>query len=186
MAETVIFRGLVTIEEAGAQGMIALRGEIGGAAIAAALGRPAPGVRRIEDGVAWMSPDELLVMVPAHEAAARAAGIEAALAGEFALVADVSDARVVFRLRGAGWREVLARLSPVDFAPHAFGPGDFRRTRAAQVAAAVWCEAPDVACITGFRSVAGYLRDLLCNAADPAGETGLYTAHGVKQSGAGG
>ncbi len=175
---------LVRITPAPARGMIALRGAPDGGGLAAAVrkasGLDLPPVRRVTFGaegaraLAWMGPDEFLLMLPPEETDAALAGLEAALAGDFALVADVSDMRAVFRLEGAGWRETLAKLCPVDFAPAAFGPGDIRRSRAAQVAAAVWCEAEDVAHIACFRSVAGYMGDLLANAARPGGATGLY------------
>lgn len=180
-----IFRGLVAVARTGPQGMITLRGDLTAPHLAAAVqdltGQPMPGPRRInargdEDlrGVAWMSPDEALVLVPDSEVGAAVAQLQAALAQEFALVADVSDARAMFQLRGPSWREVLARLCPVDFAPEVFGPGDLRRTRAAQVAAAIWAEADDAARLICFRSVAEHVAQLLHNAADPAGETGLY------------
>jgi hypothetical protein len=69
---------------------------------------------------------------------AAVAALLAALAGKHHLVADVSDARAVFTITGDGAREVLAKCCPVDVAPGVFGPGEVRRTRAAQVAAAVW------------------------------------------------
>lgn len=182
----VEFRGLVVLEPAAPQGMIMLRGDLVAPAITEAVravtGQAVPGPRRIAvradaaglQGAAWMSPDEALLFVPSAGVREAVARLQAALAQEFALVADISDARAMFRLQGRGWREVLARLCPVDFAPAAFGPGDFRRTRAAQVAAAVWAEADDAARLICFRSVAGYMADLLRNAADPAFETGLY------------
>jgi sarcosine oxidase subunit gamma len=190
MAE--LFRGLVTVQQEAPQGMITLRGDPGvlAGAVLTVTGASMPEVRRLARGeagaVAWMAPDEVLVMVPFAQIDSSLAALEAALAGEFALVADFSDARAIFELRGAAWREVLARLCPVDFAPDHFGPGDIRRTRAAQVAAAVWCDAPDLARVMCFRSVAKYMHDLLCNAAHPAGETGLYSERGGKQSGGGG
>jgi len=179
-------RGLAALTRAAPQGMITLRGDPAAPAIAAAVrvvtGQAIPGVRRIAvrgasdglRGAAWMSPDEALLFVPYSDVIEAVAQLQAALAQEFALVADISDARAMFRLQGRGWREVLARLCPVDFAPAAFVPGDFRRTRAAQVAAAVWAEADDTARLLCFRSVAAYMEDLLRNAADPACETGLY------------
>lgn len=180
-----IFRGLVAVARKGPQGMITLRGDLAAPHLAAAVqeltGHPVPGPRRINAsgdeqvrGVAWMSPDEALVFVPHAEAGAAVARLQAALAQDFALVADVSDARAMFHLRGPAWREVLARLCPVDFAHAAFGPGDLRRTRAAQVAAAIWAEADDAARLICFRSVAVHVAQLLQNAADPSGETGLY------------
>ncbi len=58
------------------------------------------------------------------------------LRAEHHLAADVSDARAVFRIEGAKADQVLAKLCPVDLAT--LEPGELRRTRAAQVAAAFW------------------------------------------------
>jgi sarcosine oxidase subunit gamma len=172
------YRGLVDVTWQGPRGMITLRGDMAliGAAAAKATGADAPGQRQISGGkaghVAWMSPDELLIVAP--DAAPLVAKLDKALAGEFALVADVSDARAVFTIKGAQARDVLAKIAPVDFAD--FTPGTIRRTRAAQVAAAIWCDAPDSFTLVCFRSVGQYMWDLLRTVAQPGGEVGLYRA----------
>ena len=84
------------------------------------------------------------------------------------------NARAMVRLSGKGAREVLAKLSPVDLAPGSFGPGDFRRTRVAQVAAAFWMEADESFRIVCFRSVAEYLFGVLKVAAQPGSEVGYF------------
>jgi len=56
----------------------------------------------------------------------------------------------------------------------AFGAGDFRRTRMAQIAAAFWMPAEGEARIVCFRSVAEYAFNLLKDAAAPGGEVGHY------------
>lgn len=105
-------------------------------------GCPIPETRRIvfagQIGVAWMSPDELMLFCSGQAAPAIAARLETALAKEHALVLDVSDAREIFRVDGPSAREVIAKGAPVDLAYEAFGVGDFRRTRIGQVAAAIW------------------------------------------------
>lgn len=172
------YRGLVDVTWAAPCGMITLRGDIAviGAAAAKATGATAPGQRQITCGkngqIAWMSPDELLVVAP--DAAPLLSKLDKALANEFALVADVSDARAVFTINGAQARDVLAKIAPVDFAD--FPPGTIRRTRAAQVAAAIWCDAPDRFTLVCFRSVGQYMWDLLRTVAQPGGEVGLYRA----------
>jgi sarcosine oxidase subunit gamma len=75
---------------------------------------------------------------------------------------------------GAGAREVLAKLCPVDLSPDAFTPGMFRRTRMAQVPAAFWLDAEDTFHLICFRSVADYAFNLLKTAALPGGEVGVY------------
>lgn len=150
-------------------GLIVLRGspEVLAPALAAE-GLAMPVQRRITRNgdlrLVWMSPDEFLVMLPAAEAPAAAARMAQALAGKFALVADVSDSRAVFRLRGARAREVLMKLCPVDF--DALDVDEMRRTRAAQVAVALWREEGGFGLFV-FRSVAGYVEDLLATAARP-------------------
>jgi sarcosine oxidase, subunit gamma len=175
----VSFDGYVRVAEQGPQGMIVLRSKGDGLAEAlAALGLPVPGQRRIEvagdRAVAWMSPDEVLIWLPYAEVPQAVQALGATLAGKHHLVADVSDARAVFTVTGPGAREVLAKACPVDFAPAAFGPGEVRRTRAAQVAAAVWMSGEDTFTLVCFRSVARYVFDLLSTLARPGAEVGLY------------
>jgi len=176
------FDGAVTVREAGLQGMITLRGDLGSAelekAVSQVTGCDVPGQRGVnlagKGAVAWMSPDELLLMV-GHDDVADAIGrIETAMEGAHMLATDVSDARAVFEIRGPGVREVIAKLAPVDMAPSAFGPGQVRRTRMAQVAAAFWMVDDETVRIVCFRSVAAYVFGLLEDAAAPGGEVGFF------------
>ncbi len=161
--------GTVTIARRAPVGMIALRCDLAAPPLADALARTlsaaVPGRRRIETGpggaAAWMSPDELMLFVDPADVATVRATCGTALAGTHHLVVDVSDARALFRLAGAGARRVLAGGAPVDLAPQAFGPGDFRRTRLGQVAAAIWMTGPDVFDLMCFRSVEGFVADWL-------------------------
>lgn len=179
------FDGIAQVREAGACGMITVRGDFASAAFkkavaAATGGAKLPAQRGIavagDSAVAWMSPDELLVMCPHGDAPARTAALAEALRGEHALAVNVSDARAVFDLSGAAAREVLAKLCPVDFAPGAFGEGEIRRTRMAQVAAAVWMTGPESFRIVCFRSVAAYVFGLLGAAAAEGSGVGLFQA----------
>lgn len=115
--------------------------------------------------VAWMAPDELLVMLPHAEVIACVERLEAALGEVHHLVVDVSDARAVFRLEGQGVREVLAKGAPVDLAPAAFPLDSIRRTRLGQVAAALWMCDAQTAELVCFRSVAEYVEAFLQTAA---------------------
>lgn len=167
-------------------GMITLRGDLADpaltAAVTAATGQPVPSTRRIHGsfgaGAGWMAPDELLLLVPYAEAPARTAALAEALAGSHHLVADVSDARAGFRLDGPGAREVLAKGAPVDLHPAAFGPGDLRRTRLGQVAAAFWMPAPERFELVCFRSVAAFVETWLRQAATPGTFPGLFPHSG--------
>ena len=71
-------------------------------------------------------------------------------------------------------REVMAKLAPVDLAPASFTPGMFRRTRIAQVPAAFWMPQEGVFRVVCFRSVAQYVFDVLCVAAQPGSEVGAF------------
>lgn len=176
------FAGMATVADAGLQGMITLRGDLSSkplqAAVKAATGATVPAQRRIsvvEGGAAaWMSPDELLLLVPYEQAVAKTAELAEALKGEHALAANVSDARSYFTISGVGAREVLAKISPVDLSPAAFAPGDFRRSRTAQVAAAFWVQEDGSFRLVCFRSVGAYMFNLLSASAHPRSAVGVY------------
>jgi sarcosine oxidase subunit gamma len=171
--------GFVTVEEAGLAGMITLRGDLGDKALAkavkAATVAAMPGPRQITSGehgqVAWMSPDELLLFVMHARVDGVLADLEAALSGVHALCVDVSDARAVFRLKGALVRDVLMKLTPTDL--RTLAPGQFLRTRLAQVPAAFHMRDAETVEIICFRSVAGYMFDLLSRSALKGGELAL-------------
>lgn len=170
------YAGFATVSEAGLQGMITLRGDLKSAklkkAVKAAAGVDVPAQRRItmagDRGAGWMSPDELLILVPYAQAHATVEALEAALAGEHHLVADVSDARAMFRIKGARADQVLMKLCPVDLPKLA--EGELRRTRAAQVAAALWKSGADEFTLVSFRSVAAYVFGALELSAQPGSE----------------
>src|SRR6056297_1848096 len=175
--------GFVRVEDMGLRAMITLRGDLASVklrkALKAAAGADLPEPRGIETAgdraVAWMSPDELLILGAYGEAQGLRDALEKGLAGEHALVADVSDARALLRVSGGvGAREVIAKLCPVDMAPEAFGPGQFRRTRMAQIPAAIWMPDTQSVQVVCFRSVAEYAFNLLRNAAAPGSEAGLF------------
>lgn len=167
-AQTAPANLAVTVEEAPLVGMITLRGDLASPAMAAAVskacGAAIPAQRRFEQGTGadiavWMSPDELLLLVPYAEAETRAQAASAELAGEPHLAVNVSDARAVIRVSGAGAREVLAKGAPVDLSAAAFSVGDVRRTRIETIAAGVWMTSdnPDAFTVVCFRSVSAHL-----------------------------
>ena len=172
------FDGYVTVLREAPLGMVTLRGDLGAArlraAVQAATGCEVPPVRGIAEAagrdLAWMSPDELLLLCPHDAARGLAAQLGLALAGLHHLVAEVSDARTGFRLEGAAVREVLAKLTPADVAR--LPVGEIRRSRLGQVAAAFWLTGEDAARVIAFRSVADYVFTLLCHAARPGSEVG--------------
>jgi sarcosine oxidase subunit gamma len=149
-------------------GQITLRGDLSDATLRATVealtGQPVPDRLRIngtsERGAAWMSPDELLLFLPRDEVTPALQRLHADLAGTHHLAVDVSDLRACIALDLAEAREILAKLSPADLHPAAFGPGDFRRTRLGQLAAGIWLEGQG-ARVVCFRSVADYALALL-------------------------
>jgi sarcosine oxidase subunit gamma len=173
--------GIATIAEMPLQGMITLRGDLSEAAVKKAAtvtvpgDMPGPQAARMdgEKGVAWMSPNEALVLCPYAEVAAVLEKMTKAFGKAHALAVNVSDARACFRVRGPCAREVLAKLCPVDLSPAAFTAGMFRRTRMAQVPAALWLAGEDTIQIICFRSHARYVFDLLCVAAQSGSEVNV-------------
>ncbi|SDZ39791.1 sarcosine oxidase subunit gamma [Jannaschia faecimaris] len=148
-------------------GMITLRGDIDklNCAVEMVTGCDAPARRmstRSGDITSmWMSPDELLVVCGYKAAQDIARRIDAELSNDFATVSIVSDARQVYDIKGFGCEDLLAALMPVDFVR--LGATEVRRTRMAQIPAAIWRHSDGFHLIC-FRSVAEYARDLLENA----------------------
>lgn len=174
------FDGFAMVREIGPLGMISLRAKPGtkglDTAIKAAVGVAVPDMRRIvaagDCAAGWMSPDEVLLVMPYGDTGAAMAAIATALAGQHHLAAVVSDARAVFRISGDKADQVIAKLCPVDLP--GLAPQELRRTRAAQVAAAFWRESEsdggDGYTLVCFRSVAGYVMGLLQHSALPGSE----------------
>ncbi len=163
------FEGRATVREIGPLGMITLRAKPGTPGLTKAfkaLGLELPGQRAVtgshDKGAAWMSPDEFLIFCPHAEVTANLAAIAKAFGTAHHLAVDVSDARAVFRLEGAGADEALSRLAPADLAR--LPAGEMRRTRLAQVASGFWREGDGFTIVT-FRSVARYAFDILANSA---------------------
>ncbi len=164
------FDGFAAVREIGPLGMITLRAKPDVAGLADAVlsvtGTKVPAVRRIEVAgdfaCGWMGPDEYLLIMPYDETGVAMGKLASALKGQHHLAVVVSDARAVFRVEGAKADQVLRKLSPVDF--DKLEPGELRRTRAAQVAAAFWRQG-DGYTVVCFRSVAGYMMGLLSHSA---------------------
>lgn len=169
------YEGAVTVSEAGLRGMITLRGDLSdeklSSAVKAAVGLAAPKQGEIKSGangtVAWMSPDELLVMVDYEKADATVLKLEKALKGTHFLALNVSDARAVFTVSGSGCREVIAKGSPANVSPEALTKGTIRRSRLGQIAAAFWLSGDEEITLVCFRSVAPYAFEFLKTSAAP-------------------
>ncbi|MEM8740611.1 MAG: sarcosine oxidase subunit gamma family protein [Pseudomonadota bacterium] len=180
-AEPLRFNGVEIAWQAPAApaGLVSLRADLADPAIDAALvaatGMAVPGMRRAvtaaDAAALWFSPDELLLLLP--DAARAATALGDALRAVHHLVADTTDARCRARITGPAARDLLARGLPVDLAPAAFGPGDLRRTRLGQLAAAIWCEDVERFSLFCHRSVAQHVAHWLSTAAS-SGPAGLY------------
>ena len=166
---------LAKVTRAEPRGMISLRGDLASETFEKTMksvtGLAIPKAGTIAgDGVCrvlWMSPDELLVLLPYDGVAQALNRISEDLSKEHHLAVDVSDARAVFQIAGDNAHEVLAKVCPVDLHRDSFAVGDMRRSRLAQVAAAFWRHETgfDLVC---FRSVSDYAEGVLRIAASGA------------------
>ena len=168
--------------ESVAQGMISLRGDLASTAVQKAVksaaGTGVPTQRQVlasgDFSVLWMSPDELLVLVPYDKAEEKTSHLQKSLASEHHLAVNVSDARTLFRIEGKGVREVLAKGAPVDLAPGQFEFGMVRRTRIGLLAAAFWMPQADTFNIICFRSVGAYMETWLKHASRADSLPGVF------------
>ncbi|UOA32257.1 hypothetical protein DSM110093_02043 [Sulfitobacter sp. DSM 110093] len=174
--------GIATISEVGPLGMITIRGDLDAPflrkVVKKVVGLDLPNRSMCNSdgasGVAWMSPDELMLMCPHAQVPEVLARLHAAFEDTHTLAVDVTGARAVFRVEGPHAREVLAKLAPVDLSPAQFTPGMFRRTRMGQVAAAFWLLDDGAFQVVCFRSVAQYMFDQLKGAAQPGSAVGHF------------
>jgi sarcosine oxidase subunit gamma len=170
----------VTVTDAASRGMVTLRGaldvvgDVASRVAGVALPMSLRGSFDGDGGLLWMAPDELLLLTAPGGAPAAVAALDAALAGIFHTAVDVSDARAGFIVDGPRWREVLAKLTPADVSPAAFGAGTVRRSRLGQVAAAFWTVDGHAAHVLCSRSVAPYMRDQLTDAARAGTEVAYW------------
>jgi sarcosine oxidase subunit gamma len=172
----------IRIEDRGPVGQVTLRGDLSSPALQAAVttatgvGVPGPLMAAFDEGTGavWMSPDELLLFTAYDEADALVAALGKALAGQHHMAVNVSDARAVIALTGAGVAEVLAKGAPVDFSAGAFPAGTARRTHVGGVAVGIWRMARHDWEIVCFRSFARYLFDWLVESSGEGGEVGAF------------
>lgn len=177
--QSKVAAGEVTIREGGLRGMITIRGDLSNGKLKsvckALCGFAVPDMGKAasngDKGIAWMSPDELLLLVPHGEVADALDKIAKAMKGQHYLAENVSDARTHITIEGTFSREVVAKLAPADLHPGSFKIGDFRRTRIGQVAAAFWMTDAETFELICFRSVGQYAFDLL-TASAKAGRVG--------------
>lgn len=87
--------------------------------------------------VIWAGPERWLVASAALPPDDLVSSLRACAAGT-AAICDLSDARVLLRVRGAAARDVLARGFPIDLHPSVFKPGDTAITIVAHVTCQIW------------------------------------------------
>ena len=171
--------GYVALSSDLSMGMLTVRGDLSSKAFKNAFEFELPDTLTIRDvngmRVAWMSPDELLFLCTREEIKVLMSKFRAALKNQHSCVADVSDARCVFTLHGSQVREVVAKLAPVAVAPGQFAPGQIRRTRFGQIAAAFWMQSEEEVKITCFRSFGSYMYKQLCVSIAQGSELDLWS-----------
>ena len=173
--------GSVQIRDTGLQGMISVRGDLSDAKLAAAvkavagtkLPDPLGLTEKGETAVLWMSPDELLILLPYADVQDALGKFGKAIKDSHHLALDVSDARAVLAVEGPFVREVLAKLAPVDLHPDVLPANTVVRSRLGQIAAGFWLRDDGSARVICFRSVAAYAFDLLAASAK-AGPVGHF------------
>ena len=177
------FKGSISVQDAGLQGMITLRGdlqsELLAKAVKTAVGVSIPKVGTINSGkkgsAAWMSPDEVLLLVDYANADAIIAKLEKTITSEHILAVNVSDARAVFTLEGPAIRDVLAKGSPANMSADALSIGDTRRTRLGQLPVAFWLSTEHTATVVCFRSVGEHVYNWLRTAGQKGAVPNYYT-----------
>ena len=89
--------------------------------------------------------------------------LRSALSDTHSLAVDLSDARAIIRLQGAGVREILMKGAPVDLLAPDMVKGTVRRLRFGEIAAIVHFvdDRPDTIDLYVFRSYAEFAWDWL-------------------------
>lgn len=174
------YKGAIEVNLSKAMGMISLKGDLVNKSfkkiITENLNLSLPNARNVSTSnnisIIWMAPDELLVLVDYDQVDQYVKSLEKNLEGQHYLLANVSDARVIFNLKGKGVCEVLAKGTPADMS--VFEVNDVRRSRIGQLAAAFWMVKDDEIKLICFRSVSDYMFDWLKVASAPNSLPGYF------------
>ncbi len=160
------FSGYVEICEKMPTGMITVRGDLNSRKLKSAfnkvVGATLPKERKVtlaENSIAWMSPDELLIICGYDNVSDLMKKLQKELDDQHYMLVNVSDARAVFEVSGAAMVEIIAKLAPVNV--KTLEIGEIRRTHFSQVAAAFWLTSEQRMKLICFSSVADYMFDLL-------------------------
>jgi sarcosine oxidase, subunit gamma len=174
------YKGAIKVNLSKAMGMISLKGDLADKSfikiITENLNLPLPNTRNVSTSnnisIIWMAPDELLLLVDYDQVDQYVKSLEKNLDGLHYLLANVSDARVIFNLKGKGVCEVLAKGTPADMS--VFEVNDVRRSRIGQLAVAFWMIKDDEIKLICFRSVSDYMFDWLKVASAPNSLPGYF------------
>jgi len=173
------YTGYVEVSEKKAAGMLTLRGDFRSSkfktSFTKAVGAKFPKEREVilaRNDVAWMSPDELLILCDYAEVPNLSQNLQMALKDQHHMLVNVSDARALFEVSGSGIREVIAKLAPVNISTLEIG--EIRRTRFSQIAAAFWLTSETSLSVICFRSVSDYMFNLLKTASMPNSKVGDF------------
>jgi sarcosine oxidase subunit gamma len=122
-------------------GHVNLRGDSGDEAFQAGVesvvgvrvpAEPNTVARAGENAIAWLGPDEWLVISHPDSREGISAMLSDALAGLHVSVNDISSGQTIIRLRGARARDLLSKGCPIDLHPRAFGPGQCAQSHIAK------------------------------------------------------
>jgi len=126
----IVTGGAVSLTERPFEGKLILRGKLDtvGKKVAAVLGASLPATAMqttSSPGAAtqWLGPDEWLIVAAPGTEAALLADLGKALAGLHSQVADVTDYYTTIALSGTRARDMLMKITTIDFHPVAFRPG---------------------------------------------------------------
>lgn len=122
--------GAVALKEKPFEGKLILRGrrELIGGAVGRVVGTAPPAavletVHGERATMQWLGPDEWLLIAPPGSEGALETDLAAALAGIHAQVANVTDYYTTIELSGSRAREMLMKISTIDFHPRSFKNG---------------------------------------------------------------
>ena len=173
------YSGYVEVSEKTAAGMLTIRGDFRSSrfktSFTKAVGANLPKTREVilaRNNVAWMSPDELLILCDYAEVPNLSQNLQMVLKDQHHMLVNVSDARTLFEVSGSGIREVIAKLAPVNIAT--LGIGEIRRTRFSQIAGAFWLTSETSLSVICFSSVADYMFNLLKTSSMPNSKVGDF------------
>lgn len=173
------YSGYVKVSEKMTTGMLTVRGEFRSSkfktSFAKAVGTKLPKDREVilaKNNVAWMSPDELLILCDYADVSSLSQNLQMELKDQHHMLVNVSDARALFEISGSGIREVIAKLAPVNIATLEIG--EIRRTRFSQIAVAFWLTSETSVSVICFSSVADYMFNLLKTSSMPNSKVGDF------------